>query len=427
MENSFLTQPAFGKWLCCLLLCLLCSRSTEAKVLFVEADQTAVAVNATNEHYLRYVRHMTVPIASQTGDVWTAGNDITTKTPEEIEQIVSDIKALEDSIQKQIFERMQQSTEDFKFKSIALARNVVIHRLETMAMMQKFNGGVYGYSRDNPANPGYASTSATAYWSPGRKPNPDFYFFQKNGTAYEAINALCADDARTYGECLGAMFACVWWGASQGMGEAAFNATYPGSRGLDMDIDGRAASPNLWRAQDTNTVVPGDVVYFKNHNYGVFFNFDDKGYADPRIIELWMPGWSVARRGRNPNDPTQPPLLGRDPNDISKPRDAAHAYLFQGENAFYMGIEDGLPTYEGLGVPKVTEEGMRKELQDAYNLDLNHVIAYFKAVYNPTGEKNADGSEKAITWNGVDVTEMTDEDIREQITLVIDRVGHDTE
>ena len=188
----------------------------------------------------------------------------------------------------------------------------------------------------------------------------------------------------------------------------------------------------MWPAQDNAIAIPGDRVYFLNYNYGLFTNTDDDGAVDPRVIDLWRKGWAmeVTPAGRRLKDrseePTAPALLGREPKDITQPRPIAD-YLLQGENAFYMGLnKSGKPFYEGLGLSG-TEQEMRKELQDAYNGDFNHMIAFFKALANPNGELNADGSEIAITWKGVDVTAMTDDDMLEQITLHVQRVGHEEE
>ena len=214
MKTSSTARQIVGKCLCVLafVFCLLNSQSAKASILFERADpnQDWEQVDASDQHYLRYVRYMTVPLEFQSGEVWNRSDDITDKTAEQIGQIVSGIKALEDSIQRQIFEKMQSSTEDFGFHSTTHARNVVLQRMETMQMMRNFNNEQrYLYSRDNPTNPYHAQTSETDYWATGRQGTPDFMFRQINGTAYEAISALCADDAETYGECLGAMYACV--------------------------------------------------------------------------------------------------------------------------------------------------------------------------------------------------------------------------
>ena len=370
MKFSSMVSQQIHKWFYVAIIALgfLHSQSANASVFFDGIDPSANSeqVNTSDQHYLLYVRHMTVPVASQMGEVWTLGNDITGKTPEQLAQIVSDIKALENPIQKQIFERMRQSSEQFAFNSTSHARNVVLQRMETMRMMTKLDTGVYGYARDHD---GVVSTSASDYWMTGK--DFDFYFRQHSGTAYQAINALCADGAETYGECLGAMYACIWWGASQAVGENTFNSTYPGAMALNMgktaagDTHGTApVRPYMWVATDQTTIIPGDRVYFKNYNYGVFVNRhhkDDEGnwHADPRIDAFWWPGWDieVTPEGRRiKKNPTKPALLGRD-DEI---------YLLQGENAFYMGEEDGSEIYHGLGLAE-TKDDMKTALQDSYN------------------------------------------------------------
>ena len=108
-----------------------------------------------------------------------------------------------------------------------------------------------------------ASTSSTKYWAPSSKGSS--YFRQINGTASDAIVDLCS--SQTYGECLGALFACIWYGAQCGMGED-FNGLYPGPMALDMDSkQNDSCQRNLRSVTNFNAKpIPGDKVYFQNDN-----------------------------------------------------------------------------------------------------------------------------------------------------------------
>lgn len=87
-------------------------------------------VNDTNEHYLSYVRYITVPFDKQTGADWDAGNDTTGKTAAEVQTIVDAIKALEtDPVQQEIYTAMNASaTETFAFRDINHAKANVLQR-----------------------------------------------------------------------------------------------------------------------------------------------------------------------------------------------------------------------------------------------------------------------------------------------------------
>jgi hypothetical protein len=288
-----------------------------------------VLVDASDGAYLNFVRYMTVPFIAQTGAVWNAGNDVSKKTPAQVHSIVIAIQALEtDPIQKEIFTKMNATQlEAFNFRDIPHAQSVVTQRLETISMMQKFNqDGRYDYNSE--AHP--ASTTASD-WQTGLKTR--FYFRQKSGSAYDAIAQLCDPLSKTYGECLGAIMACTWWGASQGMSQSAFNSLYPGNTALNMDFR-VSASPNrnLLAAADTSTLVPGDLVYFQDYNYNAVL----------KIQEFYKKGWLKA----------------------------TSIYYWSGENALYFGNNN----YRGLGVPSQSASQMRDDIARAYNDDLQTVI-----------------------------------------------------
>lgn len=301
-----------------------------------------IAVSSSNQDYLNFVRHMTVPIASQTGATWADGNDVTGKTPAEIQNIVNAIKALETSSQqKQIFTQMNISTEAFDFTDVAHARGRVVQRLKTIQKMQEFNagGGVstpYFYGSATTNAPHWLKGRPRVTDAAGRDWNHAAYFRQKSGTAYQAITSLCSQPYRTRGECLGAAIACVWWGAAQSMGESRFNALYPGTTALDMDSDfSDSWKQNLEDTIDVARTVPGDWVYWQNHDYGTIVDNQshfDKGY-----------------------------LSG--------------TYLWRGENAFYLGRDAAnVPKYEGLGLVNISNTGIRLEMQIKYNTQFFKLI-----------------------------------------------------
>jgi len=305
-----------------------------AKVQFVDGTGY-YTVTSSNNDYLKYVRYMTVPFNSQTGAVWSAGNDVTGKTPVEIQVIVDNIKALEtDPIQEEIFTRMDSTpNEYFSFQDINHAKNTVTQRLETRSMMHIFNtitDGRYVYAEPHKTPPIPVSTTANM-WETGKPTN--FFFRQKSGTAYDAITQLCDGSSQTKGECWGGISACVWWGASRGMGKDAFNLLYPGVV-LDMDIDRGSWNRNTAPAGDGSIHVPGDWLYLKNHNYIQAINYE----------EFNKKGW-IDRKNQT--------------------------YYWSGENSVYFGVE----IYEGLGVVETTEDQMREKLRTEYNADLAQVIA----------------------------------------------------
>lgn len=292
-----------------------------------------VEVTNSNEHYLEYVRHMKVPFESQTGAVWTAGDNVTGKTAAEIQQIVNYIKALEtDPIQAEMFDKMiATSSEWFTFTTVDHAMKTITQRASTISKMSDFNQmGWYGYHESHDGIP--PSTTASM-WDTGNR--VAFYFRHTSGNAYDAINQLCDGSSTTKGECLGGIMACVWFGAAQSMGDTDFNVLYPGSQVLNMDFRySNSSSRNLNNAVDTGTHVPGDLLYLKNYNYRqviVYKEFHKKGWLDSKN----------------------------------------KTYYWSGENSLYFGGGK----YEGLGVLNKTEAQMRESLRNAYNSDLADVIS----------------------------------------------------
>ena len=347
------------------LLLILCALLANMDCCFAKVRigvaPSIVDVDDSNQHYLLYVRYMTVPFASQRGAIWTAGNDTTGKTIAQIQAIVNAIKNLEtDALQKEIYTKMKAcTTEIFAFRNVAQAKSVVLQRLETIRMMKAFNQDSR-YTYHSAANP--ASTTAAA-WDKGSRVK--FYFRQKTGTATAAITEICSPSTKTYGECLGGIMACVWWGASQGMGQNAFDALYVTSA-LNMDYKNPPGNGS-WRknttdAAETSVLVPGDWFYFNNYNYNLVIHTQDfykKG---------WLNGESI--------------------------------YFWSGENTLYVGGD----LNEGLGVVGKTENQLREELQLNYNTALATVI---KEVGKLGG-----------TYKGMEIVEITALKAPEKIKII---------
>jgi len=357
--------------------------SVHAKVRFVVSGNYVV-MDDSNTNYLNYVRYMTVPFASQSGAAWDAGNDVSGKTDGEIQTIVNNIKALEtDPVQQEIYTAMQSCpTEWFTFRSVTHAKNIVLQRLKTIEMMKAFNLDLR-YAYHSSSHP--PSTTASR-WTTG-KPTK-FFFRQISGTAFAAINELCASTTKTYGECHGAIVACIWWGAAQGMAESPFDTLYPTSTSLNMYYKAsNAYARNLAAATDTSTLIPGDWVYFKNFNYT-----------------------EVVRGQPGSGAPSE------DPHGFYKSGllDGDTIYYWAGENAMYCGKdESGNRQFEGLGVQSRPEGAMKQAVAGAYNADLADVI------------KKAAKTGGLI--GGLEVTEITtDPEINSKISIInIKRLTHD--
>lgn len=331
-----------------------------------------VLVTDSNEHYLLYVRHMTVPIAAQNGAVWDAGNDVRGKTAAEIQAIVTAIKAIEaDVVLQEIYAKMKDSVrEGYDFTSVIHAKATVLQRMQTIDMMRKFNQDKRYYYWEAKHLP---STTA-ANWEPG--PRAKFYFRQKKSTAFESIGQITARGSKTYGDCWGAICACIWWGASRAMLEPGFNGLYPGEKALDMDSYSKSTIRNTILAVDTVNLVPGDWVYFENYNYMKVLNVKEF-YSKKN-------GW----------------LTG----DPSK-----EVYYAAGENALYLGVRK----YGGLGEEffDLTDVEMRELLRNSYNDDFKKVIK---------GLEKQGGS-----YNGLEVKEITDKEAEKKIPIrYVKRLKH---
>ena len=299
-----------------------------------------VIVGTSDEDYLNYRRHIAVPSQNQSGPVWESGDNTTEKTAAQVEAIVAAIKQLEtDPVCVEIFEKMKSANEDFVFNDIDQAKGNVRQRLRTIEQIDMFNSDK-NYTYYDSYHP--AGTSATDYWITGRKSCPA-RFRQILGTAPQAIASLCSRNTQTYGECQGALFACVWMGARLAMGDPYFDARYP--HGLNMDWE-RNNTPNLNTrvADDTNTLVPGDTVYFKNYNYGELLGSNDIPNLRPQKFFIW--------KG----------LL-----------DSKCSYDAVGENTVYIGRNK----FEGLGdrFRKMEEDDIMKGLMWYYNSNFNNLIA----------------------------------------------------
>ena len=315
----------------------------------------------SNADYLQYVRYLTVPIGSQNGATWNAGNNTTGLTDAQIQSIVTAIMGLEAPLNQEIYNKMQASTtETFSFTNVNQAETVVQHRIQAIAMMNLFNSGrQFLYVNQGPPGQDYASFVSD--WQTGARVK--FYFRQIGGAPDQAITQICSPPTGTspnvYGDCLGAIETCIWWGADQAYGATVFNAEF-GSSPLDMDFlhgSPPTANHHLANAVDTSTIIPGDWVYFKNDNYGPVIE-------DPYIVTSGLLKGAVL--------------------------------AWRGENAFYLGGG----TYGGLGASG-TAASVRNEEMNAYNTDLAPVRAKY-----------------GDTYNGMNISAMTSGDVTARVQIV---------
>jgi hypothetical protein len=345
-----------------------------ASSAFAKIVVNNVEVTDSNEHYLKYARYVIVPSNWEEeydptqGDQWKLADSfvaaIEADTPpdeEEIAQLVNSFKLSypNQNGRNEIYSAMKNSTEVFSFESPQHARAVAIQRFETVRMMVRFNDdGRYKYfNADNP--PGTSAPN----WEPGSSGRRSL-FRQRRGSAFESITQITAPlkthstaeawktranveplQNPTFGECMGAAIACIWWGASRGMGENAFNGLYPGPKALNMDDkdDNTTPSQRNTTLTDDKTLVPGDWVYFQNHNYS-----EVKSKGD--LFDSLNPAYGKA-------------LL------VKK------IYYMAGENALYVGKDsEGKRKFDGLGFSDMTELQVREKLAWSYNEDFKGVI-----------------------------------------------------
>ncbi|HYG78718.1 MAG TPA: hypothetical protein VEK08_27205 [Planctomycetota bacterium] len=280
-----------------------------------------VPVAKTDVDYLKYLRFASVPPDRRKGEVWDSGNDVTNKTAAEIAAIVNAIKRLEaDAVRKEIVQKMMNSNELFSFRTVAdLDANVVL-RLKACEKMRDMNTRQF-YWYDTPK-----MTTAPEWMNPDGEV---FLFRQVKGPTYTAVVSLCDGSNKTNGECYGAIQACIWWGSSQALGEAAFNKRHPGAADLRMSSGG---SGHVLASADKSTLIPGDWLYMQNYNYGDIIKSEK------------------AKK-----------------NSLLKP--GSH-YNYQGENALYIGDSK----FEGLGIDASTEAEMREVLRTTYNKHFKPLI-----------------------------------------------------
>lgn len=333
-----------------------------------------VTVDEANPaHYMAYIRYFTVPKSLQTGPVWNGTNETA-------------IKALEGGVQVQIYTQMRDSSDVFAFTDTDHATGRVLQRMEIIHKMREFNTtpGLYGYGDPiNPTPDNPIPHTTASHWQLGK--NTSFYFGQKSGTdggtPYQAITQLCNPPSETYGECFGAMVACLWWGSSQGMGASAFNALYDAP--LNMDSDSNDTwQRNFVTAIDIAHTIPGDWGYWKNHNWTEVMR---AGFGEADSRRDFFKTQAVIRSEQK--YAATNPAIKRwiDPNTT---------YYWQGENAIYIGrytsnpdgslntpSASGKPYYDGLGLGVSEELGHLPDTRPLSNVEIRHEL---RKVYNLT-------------------------------------------
>jgi hypothetical protein len=282
-------------------------------------DGTVVSLDYTNDNqYQKAIKFLTVDPSKQTDPAFT-GNDI------------AKIKALEDPIRKEIFDKMKASTEVFTFNVLQAAIDNFQMRIYTIQHITDMNAGKIKYTYyPREGTPSVESKK----WQLGPEKRPYFFQVKDGQTSYAAISDLMA--TTTKGECAGAMCACIIWAAARvikaGTGGAdAFDKLHPagslnvgfvcGDNDPVANYKGSVEKHRYWSPdQNSDNVVPGDRVYFKNK--------DD--YLDKC-------------KKKNVNG------------------------FWQGENAFYVGNNK----FSGLGTnaDQVNKDDMYKELARNYKKD----------------------------------------------------------
>lgn len=360
-----------------------------AKSALAEIKIGAVTVGNTDGDYLSYARFLTVPHADQNGSVWESGNDVSGKSPAEITDIANAIKVLESKpVIREIYDKMQTANNEvFAFHDLDHAQLVVSQRLRIIAQMKSFNLYQNFWYVDGSHSAGMIVPEGTvALWRRGRSKTGSL-LRQYGGTALEAIRQLCVPvrGVKAYGDCEGAVYACVWYGTAEVL-LSSFNTYYPGASALDMDpLVSRAAYKNRGTPGDPLTLVPGDTLYFKNDNYG------ELGYPENEKAAVYL-----GKKGK---------------------KLWAGIQYWGGENVIYLGKNsEGEETFEGLGgsdVQGVTAEQMRNKLKQQYNEDLALLITE-AAKTNGILTVPIDGASKQFTFKKM---EGNDEDIKKRITM----------
>jgi len=351
------------------VLLLMTTQTSFARVRFMPDGLPLEVQYANSSHYLNYIRYVTVPIGFHGHAIWNTHNAQSIKDNLETE-----------SVRKEIFQQMEKSTEWFEFISIDRAMKIFNQRINAVNMMKQFNLDkrywYHGEDDDDP-NINHATSTNASRWQVG---SDEAHFFRQKdisksgGTPYEAIMQLCDPPPRkTYGECQGAMQACIWWGTAQAIDATAFNSKYANLRLTMGTLDTKPKSNILLligSASDTNTLIPGDWVYFRNWNYASIVS--DK--LKKRLIKEERLQVNVE-------------------------------YLMSGENALYVGGGK----FEGLDMGPYTVREMKLAIANEYNSDLVKVIAE----YRNTG------------IDGHDVSPMTLDNFETRVTLEsLYRIGY---
>ncbi len=323
---------------CILFLCTYLTITNAWSVVEFGSGSTHETINSASElQYLKYVRYMTVPENRQAGLTWHSGDDVSGKTEAEVHAIVLQITALESPLQRIIFNRMYAGNagEIYIFANTDVAKANVKMRLLIIDKLKQMNDTKFYYY-------GHPKKSDAPEWVPGDRPEDGAYFQQVNETAYQAAVDLTSGVYHTTGECFGAIVACIWWGASQALGEEKFNLRHPGVTALNM------LHTNTWHTHMTNAVdvspaarIPGDWLYLENWNYGTVKH--DDNFKKKKWIDF-----------------------------------NSNAYLWSGENCIVIGEDvNGNILYNGLGGfnNAITEADLRESLRVNYNDDLSTVIA----------------------------------------------------
>lgn len=316
-------------------------------------------------------------------------------------------------IRREIYEKMNCSTETFSFATMDQAReNFAMRKLAIELISSTPSGFDLDYCDAEQWSSPPPQIGATVWepltqawdiglhWEPWEA-KPGFYFRQRNvQTAFDAVQHV--EPFR--GECLGAIQLVYQRAAAEAVGAGEFNRIHSspllvGNRGISMlphlflvfgadpyddynhngvydhkslfdnnsdmeDIIDTLGNPGYdghWvlQGKDDRTMVPGDYCYFKNRDNYLWF--DDEG------ISYGHPGGASS-----------------------------------GENCVYVGFDERTESarFSGLGLLDMTENGLRAEMRRAYNYGLSVTADVFSKADDLNGNGRWDAGEPvAIDYN----------------------------
>lgn len=309
--------------------------SVSASIILTYADDRCQLDYYNDDDYLHYIVDITIidpsTVPSAAWDEALLNNN------------TGPLRSYDDPLRKSIILTMQNTNEPFMFMGQLDLRCNVILRDKAIDTLKDMNSKVwYNYGKGN-----YRTENPN--WGPVHDrsiPPINLPLFGQlyNHLASADIKSLCTDMKTTYGECYGALIACVWWGSDQAFEPYFDMNNAPGSLNMGVFMQNGGLG---WKyaATDMTTYVPGDWLYMQNYDY------------EEVLAHFGVPGGGGAGR---------PALV-----DKAK-------CLCSGENCLCLKNDNGL-RIGGLGgdhYADVSVDTMREGLRRGYNSDLKAVIDY---------------------------------------------------